>query len=351
MRILFVSANSADAYLDIEREQRTLVQLAEKGKHFLKLLPAAQYTDLEHELSSKNGKNRKPFDVLHFSGHGERAEGILLRRSEEDPEPEPLSDEQFETLLGEAKKAGLKLVVLNACETEPLVEKGSGLVDEIIGTKWPVKDRVAWNFTTKFYEELNNNATVAEAFQSATDPDGPYLRPEKESSIRLPSHPGEAKIEGLGAFYDKYYGDYIDKQIEQLIRDKRLNNYVFFGLIAVAVCVWVVLFHNGDYGAPERAFWPNLKAALGAAFYPGSGDTGVDLFSMQGLWERVEKLEAFAPVLIAFFQRRVFSHISPKIDGLKRLRDSIRNWENLPEEDQKAVQSVMHASLKESLNK
>lgn len=356
MRILFVSSNSAEHYLDIEREQRALLKIAEKGGHFLKFLPAVTEADLNDELSRGKAKTEKGYDVLHFAGHGTE-QGILLKTgddeiSEHDPDKvKPLTPPQLAELVGAGKEhVGLRLVVLNACDTHELVEGITGIVDEVIGTKWEVKDRSAKQFTSDFYEELSNHATVKDAFRKAARPDGPYTRPSREPSITLPvaEEADEGGVEGLGDFYDTFYGNYVDKQIAEVERDQRLNNYVFYGLMSIAVCLWVYLFHDAYRGA-DGVFWGNLKTALGNAFYPSTRAGEPDLFSLDGLWNRVQELEAFAPTLIAFFQRTVFFQTRPKLEGLRRLREAIRNWDDLPDEDQEMVRSAMHTSLKESL--
>ena len=357
MRILFVSSNSRDDYLDIEREQRAMLNLAAQGNHYVKLLPAARIADLERELGGADGEVGS-FDVLHFAGHGSK-QGIELKSSDdefeldEDLQVEPLDADRLADIVKAGReKAGLKLVVLNACDTRTLVETIAGLVDQVIGTTRDIQDRAAKQFTSKFYGALNAGETIADAYRQAAVADGPYLPlPTALSDLTLPpsDKAGKGKVEGLGAFYEAFYGRYIDKQIEQVQRDHRLNNYVFGGLLAIAVCVWIYLFQTGADGSTSGAFWPNLKDALADAFYPGSEPGEPDLFSMEGLWARVEHLEAFAPVVIAFFQRTFFFSTRPKLEGLRRLRDCVRNWDDLPDEDREMIRSAMHTSLKESL--
>lgn len=356
MRILFVSANDSDAYLDIEREQRTLLKLAETNGHSLKFLPGVQVADLEAELTG-NGGERNVYDVLHFAGHGTR-QGLRLRGKGDD-DFEELSGEKLAKIIEASRQggdgeagSGLKLVVLNACSTAPVVEKIEGVIDEAIGTKWDIKDRSARSFSHDFYSALNDRATVREAFQQSTDEDGPYIRrPKRDPDLSItlpPADPsGEAKIEGLGDFYEHYYGDYIDGQIRNLQNDRRVNNYVFYGLLALAACLWIYLIQTSHYAGDLPT---KLIAGLKDAIIPGSGDgTSVDLFSVAGLWKRIQGLESFSPVLIAFFQRRFSSHVDPKIEGLTKLREAIGKWDDLPDEDRDMIRSVMHESLKEAI--
>lgn len=358
MRILFVSANDSDAYLDIEREQRTLLKLAEANGHSLKFLPGVQIADLELELAGNDGK-RNSYDVLHFAGHGTR-QGLRMR-GQGDEQFEDLSGERLAQIIEASRRGqdaesprGLKLVVLNACSTAPVVEQIQGVVDEAIGTKWDIKDRSARSFSNDFYTALNEQATVREAFEKSADEDGPYIRRpvrDPDPSIKLPpaDPSGEAKIEGLGDFYEHYYGDYIDSQIRSLERDRRLNNYVFYGLLGVAAVFWIYLLRvhsqTGDVA-------DSLVAAIRNAIFPVDKDGhSIDLASLNGLWTRVQSLDSFAPAVIALFQKRFSSHINPKVEGLNRLRESIRLWDNLPDDDREMIRSVMHESLKESLQR
>ncbi len=176
MHILFVSANSANAYMDIEREHRTLQKLVETGDHSLRVLPAAEVTDLREALRT-NGKN-KGFDVLHFSGHATEEEGLHMRG--EGRRKEVLSGETLKEFL---KGSEVKLVVLNACHSEALAVSLSEVVPAAIGTTRKIRDVVARRFTRHFYSALKDNATVKEAFEAA-------LKEEKPSSSPAYMHAG-----------------------------------------------------------------------------------------------------------------------------------------------------------------
>ena len=170
MNILFVSANSADEYIDIEREQRTLQKLLESGNHSLQLLPAAEVEDLRAALSTN--RKEKRFDVLHFSGHATEEEGLHLRG--EGRHKEFLSGEMLKGFLQGSK---VKLVVLNACRSEALAISLSEVVPSAIGTTRVVRDVVARRFTHDFYSALKVDRTVGEAFQAVLKKDRPGSDP------------------------------------------------------------------------------------------------------------------------------------------------------------------------------
>ena len=160
MRILLVTANCANAYIDIEREHRTLQRIADDGGHSLSVLPAAEVADLRNALATDRA--RPPFDILHFSGHATREDGLVLRAE----------GRQKATLGGAVlaqylKDSGIRLVLLNACCSEALLEALSDVVPAVIGATRDVRDVVARQFTGDFYGALNEGATVRVAFEAA----------------------------------------------------------------------------------------------------------------------------------------------------------------------------------------
>ena len=160
MDILFVSANSRDEYIDIEREHRTLQKLVEAGGHSLRVLPAAEIVDLREAVRS-NGRE-KPFDILHFSGHISEKEGLHLRGKGR--RKVTLSGEKLKEFLISSE---VRLVILNACHSEALAISISEVVPAVIGATHAIRDVVARQFTRNFYAALNENSTVKDAFEFA----------------------------------------------------------------------------------------------------------------------------------------------------------------------------------------
>ena len=160
MRILFVFANSADAYMDIEREHRTLQQLADATGHTLQVLPAAEINDLCEALRSADMEEH--YDVLHFSGHVSEDRGLELRGIGRTRDI--LDGDALQALLA---GTGVKLVVLNACQSESLATLLSEVVPAAIGTTRKVRDVAARQFTREFYEALMQGVDAEEAFELA----------------------------------------------------------------------------------------------------------------------------------------------------------------------------------------
>lgn len=184
MRILFVSANSADAYMDIEREHRTLQRLADSSGHSLRVLPAAEITDLQEALQLAD--KDECYDVLHFSGHIAQDRGLELRGKGR--VRDVLGGEALKTFL---TGTGVKLVVLNACQSEWLAVQLSEVVPAAIGTTRKVRDVAARQFTRDFYAALMDEVDAGTAFDMA-------LRRQKQSATPGYMYAGIRRTESAG---------------------------------------------------------------------------------------------------------------------------------------------------------
>lgn len=162
MRILLVTANCANAYIDIEREHRTLQRIVGDGGHSLSVLPAAEVADLRDALVTSRADNG--YDVLHFSGHATREDGLILRA-----EGRRKAIVGGEVLSQYLKGSGVHLVFLNACCSESLLESLSGVVPVVIGATRDIRDVVARQFAGNFYRALSEGATVREAFDTSIE--------------------------------------------------------------------------------------------------------------------------------------------------------------------------------------
>lgn len=160
MRILFVFANSANDYIDIEREHRTLQRIVDAGNHSLSVLPAAELADLRDAL--KGNARKDGFDILHFSGHATEEKGLIMRAKGR--KNAALTGTMLRELL---RGSGVQLVVINACSGESLLEEISDAVPAAIGATRAIRDVSARRFTASFYDALSTSATVSQAFELA----------------------------------------------------------------------------------------------------------------------------------------------------------------------------------------
>jgi hypothetical protein len=99
--------------------------------------------------------------VLHLSGRGEKATGILLADGNESPRP---VDNQALTKLFEILNERLRVVVFNACYTKQRARGLSKFIDYTIGMTDALDDDSAVNFSESFYQTLGFGRTVVEAF-------------------------------------------------------------------------------------------------------------------------------------------------------------------------------------------
>ena len=170
MKVLLVTANFRDSYIDIEREHRTLQKLLQIGKHDLQVLPAAEIADLRQALTAD--KIGRAVDILHFSGHATPEEGLHLRGHGRGRDF--LEAKEFKTLLGDA---GVRLLMLNACHSDCLAIALGEVVPAVIGTTRAVRDVAARKFTRDFYEALTGNSTIRTAFETALEKQKPAASP------------------------------------------------------------------------------------------------------------------------------------------------------------------------------
>ena len=99
--------------------------------------------------------------IVHFSGHGSRAQAPLRRRS---GERKPVTKEALVHLF-RALKGNIRLVLLNACSTRPQAEAVAETIDCTIGMREPIGDEAAIVFAASFYRALGFGRSVRKAFE------------------------------------------------------------------------------------------------------------------------------------------------------------------------------------------
>lgn len=164
LRILMLAANPIDKNkLALKKEYRLLrrkmLPNIEAGSCDLRREWATTAEDLQDALTAF-----KPH-IVHFSGHG--TDGCICLEDEE-RKSHPLSKRELGLLLNMAK-SWLRVIVLNACCSGQQVDNLVQLVDFIVGTKVPVVDSAALQFTNDFYRTIAIGGTVREAFKKAQE--------------------------------------------------------------------------------------------------------------------------------------------------------------------------------------
>jgi hypothetical protein len=102
--------------------------------------------------------------IVHFSGHGNPGGEIVLER--EDGTAGPVAPTAlaglFRAVAGE--EGATRVVVFNACYSQPLAERVADHVDCVVGTASSIGDRAAIAFAAGFYRALGYGRSVASAF-------------------------------------------------------------------------------------------------------------------------------------------------------------------------------------------
>jgi hypothetical protein len=182
--ILFLAANPpGTGRLALDQEARSIrAELKRSGyrdRFAFETRWAAEPLDLLREL-----RELKP-TVVHFSGHGSarvpwalestRYHDIVVESAPSEGEPNGL---YFHDAAGGAQAvspgaiaqtfgaagASVRLVVLNACFTEPVAEALLAYVDCVVGMRGSVHDDVARGFAIGFYGGLGDHESIAAAF-------------------------------------------------------------------------------------------------------------------------------------------------------------------------------------------
>jgi hypothetical protein len=162
IKILFLASNPmSETQLDLAREARQMEERLGVGRprDVLEIVPrwAARRSDLQRFLLEE-----KPH-VLHFSGHASSAQLLF---EDDHGNVAPLGKNALVDLIGILQHR-LQLVVLNACDTEPLATALVRHVACAIGTRQSIGDDAAIAFATALYQALAFDEPVGTAFRLA----------------------------------------------------------------------------------------------------------------------------------------------------------------------------------------
>lgn len=163
IKILFLASNPMlTTRLELAREARRIEERLGVGKprDVFELVAhwAVRRSDLQRVLLEE-----KPH-VLHFSCHGSTSAQLFLE--DNDGNVAPVEKKALVDLIGIVKHR-LHLVVLNACDTEPLARALVRHVACAIGMRDALSDEAATAFATSLYQALAFDEPMATAFQLA----------------------------------------------------------------------------------------------------------------------------------------------------------------------------------------
>ncbi|MCB9920222.1 MAG: CHAT domain-containing protein [Planctomycetes bacterium] len=163
VKILFIGSNPRVADLNE-------LALDEEARDIENKMRAADYRDA---FLFKSRWPVRPLDlqqilleerptVVQFSGHGAGAEGLVFH-SEQADEDKTVSSQTLRDLFRDHGK-GVRVVVLNACESDEQAKVLSDLLDFVVGMNDGIDDEAARVFAAAFYRGLGFGCTVKEAF-------------------------------------------------------------------------------------------------------------------------------------------------------------------------------------------
>lgn len=101
-------------------------------------------------------------NLVHFAGHGGGAEGIDFE--DQQGSSEPVAADALASLFRQFAHC-VRVVVLNACYSEPQAAAIAQHIDHVIGTRRDIGDDTAIAFATGFYQALAAGRSIEDAFQ------------------------------------------------------------------------------------------------------------------------------------------------------------------------------------------
>lgn len=102
--------------------------------------------------------------IVHFSGHGRGAQGLVLE--DDDGDSLPVSGADLARMLGHFRD-GIECVLINSCWSDAQVEEIAKHIPFVIGMNQALDDRAAISFATAFYESLANGESIPSAYEVA----------------------------------------------------------------------------------------------------------------------------------------------------------------------------------------
>ncbi|HEX7316645.1 MAG TPA: CHAT domain-containing protein [Pyrinomonadaceae bacterium] len=161
IRILFLTADPGDASKQrLDKECRAIDEALTQSK-FRDRFEIAQHWAVEVSQLQKYFLRHRPHFV-HFSGHGDAAEGILLEdgNGKSRSVPTEALGQLFSIL-----KDDIRCVVLNACYSEGQARAIARHIDAVIGIGGFIERPAAISFAAAFYQALGYDRSIKEAFE------------------------------------------------------------------------------------------------------------------------------------------------------------------------------------------
>jgi hypothetical protein len=148
----------------------TQLDLAEEVRNITEKLRAAKYRDTVDLISAWASRpddllqylNEHEAAIIHFSGHGSGAPGLVMQ--DNSGQPIFVSAEALQALF-RTLKGRIRLVVLNACDSLVQAKAIAKEIDCVIGMRTSIGDEAARVFAASLYRAIAFGKSVAESFE------------------------------------------------------------------------------------------------------------------------------------------------------------------------------------------
>ncbi len=158
-KILFLAANpSNQASLQTDKEYRIISERMRRNEYYELLHPQFALT-IENLVIAMN---QKPH-IVHFAGHGEQ-QGIVITNDQNRHQLMPTGALKR---LFRQHKAGIQMILLNACYSESQAKVLSELGMYVIGMNNEAEDDAALDFASGMYIGLSEGKDVERAYDDA----------------------------------------------------------------------------------------------------------------------------------------------------------------------------------------
>jgi hypothetical protein len=160
IKILILAANPKGSdRLRLDEEVREITEALEQSQHRddFEVIPrwAVLVDDLQKLLHDHNPQ------IIHFSGHGNGAEGLVLEN--ELGRGQPVSTQALAGLF--KLFPSVRCVCLNACYSEVQAEEVCKYIPCVVGMNQAIGDKAAIQFAKGFYRALGAHRTFKEAYE------------------------------------------------------------------------------------------------------------------------------------------------------------------------------------------
>lgn len=158
--VLFLAANPASTnHLALDEEARDIEAKIRAAEHRDALRLKTRWAVRPDDLLQALNEDRPV--VVHFSGHGSGAPGLVLH---DEGNGHTLVTAKALSQLFTTLKDGIRVVVLNACYAEEQARAIVGVIDCVVGMKDSIGDDAAAKFAASFYRGLGFGRSVQNAF-------------------------------------------------------------------------------------------------------------------------------------------------------------------------------------------